>query len=263
MLLAIDIGNTNILVGVYGTGAERSEGPLRTWRVSTDRDRTADEHAVLFRSLFAMDGLDLADVRHVAWSNVVPPLAPALREFCRRYLRQEPHVVGETLMPDIPIRYTPPSAVGADRLVDAVAVLAHDGPPAVVVDFGTATTFDAISARGEYLGGAIAPGVGISLEALFRAAAHLPRIELTRPPRVIGDTTVGSMQSGAYYGFLGQVEGVVRRFRAELGPGTTVIATGGLAELICRDTECIDRVDPHLTLEGLRLLFEQKTGEPR
>jgi type III pantothenate kinase len=253
MLLAIDVGNTNILLGVY-----REAKLVDTWRVSTDRERTGDEHAILFRDLLALGDLSFGDIDGIAISNVVPPLAPALRHFSRRYLKLEPDLVGETLQPRIPIRYTPPTAVGADRLVDAIAVLRCYGAPAIVVDFGTATTFDAISAEGEYLGGAIAAGIGVSLDALFRTAAHLPRIELARPPRAIGGSTVESMQSGAYYGFIGQVEGMVRRFQTELGPDTKVIATGGLAELIARDTECIDYVDPFLTLEGLRLVWEER-----
>lgn len=259
MLLAIDVGNTNILLGVY-----EDETLRETWRVRTERERTADEHLVLFRALLEGAGLSFAQLRGVAVSNVVPPLAPALRRFVRRACGFDADFVGETLRPALPVRYTPPQAVGADRLMDAVAVLHRYGAPAVVVDFGTATTFDAISAAGEYLGGAIAPGVGISLDALFRTAAHLPRIELARPAQVIGGSTVESMQSGAFYGFLGQVEGVVARFRAELGPETRVIATGGLAELLSAATQCVDHVDPYLTLEGLRLLWqEQRAGAAR
>lgn len=253
MLLAIDVGNTNIVLGVY------QEGSLQgTWRISTNRDRTGDEHAVLIRSLLASSGLSFDQVHGLAVSNVVPPLAPAIRHFARHYLQREPEFVGETLHPGIPIRYSPPAAVGADRLADAVAVIRKYSLPAVVVDFGTATTFDAISAAGEYLGGAIAPGVGISLDALFRTASHLPRIELVRPRQVIGASTIESMQSGAYYGFLGQLEGMVHRFRTELGPGTKIIATGGLAELIAGDTEVIDHIDPFLTLEGLRILWDER-----
>ena len=251
MLLAIDVGNTHIHLGVY-----QGDRLADSWRVRTVRERTGDEHAVLVSALLRMAELTLKDLGAVAISNVVPPLAPALRHLAREYVGVEPEFVGETLRPAIPIRYNPPSAVGADRLVDAVAVLARYGAPAVVADFGTATTFDAISAEGEYLGGAIAPGIGIALDALFRTAAHLPRIEMTRPRSVIGRTTVESMQSGAYYGFVGQVEGMARRLRAELGPGTKVIATGGLAELIAAGTDAIDHVDPLLTLDGLRILWE-------
>jgi len=253
MLLAVDVGNTNILLGVY-----EGEKLLETWRVSTNRERTGDEHGVLFSQLLGMADLRLRDMEGMAVSNVVPPLAPALRHLAQRYVGREAEFVGETLRPRLPNRYTPPTAVGADRLVNAVAVLRRYGPPAVIVDFGTATTFDAVSVEGEYLGGSIAPGVGISLEALFRTAAHLPRIEVARPPRVIGGNTMESMQSGAYYGFIGQLEGVARRFRTELGEQTRVIATGGLAELIARDTDVIDHVDPYLTLEGLRILWEEQ-----
>lgn len=255
MLLAIDVGNTNIVLGVYREGVR-----LESWRVSTNRDRTGDEHAVLFRELLASYGVSFEQIQGIAVSNVVPPMAPAIRHFARRYLRQEPDFLGENLKPNIPIRYSPVTAVGADRLADAVAVIRKYSVPAVVVDFGTATTFDAISAEGEYLGGAIAPGVGISLDALFRAAAHLPRIELVRPQRVIGGTTVESMQSGAYFGFLGQLEGMATRFRQELGPNTTIIATGGLAELIAGDTHIIDHVDPYLTLDGLQILWQEQVG---
>lgn len=252
MLLAIDVGNTNILLGVF-----RGERLVDTWRVSTQRDRTGDEHAVLFGALLRTAGIGFEDVDGVAVSSVVPPLAPALRHLTRRYLKNAAFV-GETLFPDIPVRYRPASDVGADRLVGAVAVLAKYGAPAVVVDLGTATTFDAISAEGEYLGGAIAPGVSISMDALFRTAAHLPRIEIARPRSVIGGSTVESMQSGAYYGYLAQVEGVVRRFKSELGPTTKAIATGGLSELLACDTDAIDHIDPNLTLEGLRILWGKR-----
>jgi type III pantothenate kinase len=259
MLLAIDVGNTTLHFGLYPEigppGAEPGGPPLHSWRVSTDRERTADEHAALFQGLLGMAGYSLQQVSGCAVCSVVPPLAPALRQFARRYLRCAAGFVGEALQPRLPVRYTPPTAVGADRLVDAVAVLRRYGAPAVVADFGTATTFDAISRDGEYLGGAIAPGIGISLEALFRTAAHLPRIELARPARAIGGSTVESMQSGAFYGFVGQVEGIVARFRAELGPGTTVVATGGLAEQIAAEAACIDHVDPNLTLDGLRAVW--------
>jgi len=256
MLLAIDVGNTNIHFGVY-----RGETLVDNWRLGTDRERTGDELGLMIGGLLATAGLAFTDLGGVAISNVVPPLTPALRYFARRYMDMEPAIVGESLRPAIPIRYTPPEAVGADRLVDAVAVLRRFGAPAVVVDFGTATTFNAISRDGEYLGGAIAPGVGTSMEALFRTAAHLPRIEIARPPSIIGGTTVQSMQAGAYYGFLSQLEGMVERFRQELGPGTKVIATGGLAQLIAPDTDCIDHAEPYLTLDGLRIVWEESQSQ--
>ncbi len=250
MLLAVDAGNTNIHLGLY-----QGDSLLSQWRISTVRERTGDELTAIVDGLFRSDGLERAGISGVAISNVVPPLTPTLRAFARRFAGRQALFVGADLDPGIPIRYTPPSAVGADRLADAVAVIRLYGVPAIVVDFGTATTFDAISRDGEYLGGAIAAGVGLSMEALFQQAAHLPRIELKRPEHVIGGGTVESMQSGAYYGFVGQVEGIVRRFRAELGTDTQVIATGGLAELIAPETSTIDQIAPTLTLEGIRLLW--------
>lgn len=259
MLLAIDIGNTNTSLGLYPRPEDGQ--PLAAWRISTRRDRTADEHALLVAQILGQSDATLADVSAVAISNVVPPLAPAVRDFCRRHLRCEAAIVGEQLLPKLPNRYQPPSAVGADRLVDAVAVLHHYGGPAIVVDFGTATVFDAISAEGEYLGGCIAPGIAISMDALFSAAAHLPRVELIEPESVIGRKTVESLQSGFFYGFVGQVEEMVRRLKLELGAETKVIATGGLAELIAAGAECIDAIEPYLTLEGLRLLWTEQCSD--
>jgi type III pantothenate kinase len=252
MLLTLDVGNTNIMVGVY------QEADLRAhWRLRTERERTADEHSVLLWSLFQTAGMDLKAVEGVILSNVVPPLAPALGQLCRDYLGLEPLFVGTDIHPNIPIRYRPVTDVGADRLVDAVAVLQRYGGPAVVVDIGTATTFDALSRDGEYLGGAIAPGIGISVDALFQAAARLQRVELVKPPSVIGQTTTESIQSGVVYGFVGQVEGMVNRLRQVLGSEAKVVATGGLAGLIASETTVIDVVDPFLTLEGLRLLWHE------
>ena len=251
MLLAIDVGNTNIVLGVYA-----GESLAGHWRISTRPERTADEYGALVRQLLGAAGIPPDSVHSVAISNVVPPTTPVLREFSRKVFAREPLFVGRDLVPRVPIRYSPPEAVGADRLADAVAVIHRYGVPAVVVDFGTATTLDAIDSSGCYLGGAIAPGVGISMEALFAAAAHLPRIELVAPSRPIGASTVESMQSGAWYGFLGQVEGLVRRFREVLGEDTRVIGTGGLAPMIAEGSSVFDHVDPLLTLEGIRLLWE-------
>jgi type III pantothenate kinase len=253
MLLALDVGNTNIMIGVYEAETLRAH-----WRIRTERERTADEHGVLLRSLLGWAELKLEDIDGVAISNVVPPMAPALVTLCQRYFGLEPRFVGADIHPDIPVCYRPTSDVGADRLCDAVAVARRYGLPAIIVDFGTATTFDALSRDGEYLGGAIAPGIGISLDALFQAAARLQRVELVKPPSVIGQSTAESIQSGVIYGFVGQVEGIVQRMRAALGPDARVVATGGLAELIAAETAVLDVVDPFLTLEGLRIIWSEQ-----
>jgi type III pantothenate kinase len=251
MLLAVDVGNTNIALGVY-----RDSALVADWRIRTQLGRTADEYGMLIRELLEYTGLEFKDIKGIAISNVVPPAMSALLETCRKFFGFDPYVVdpeNET----IPIRYEPRSDVGADRIVNAVAAFALYGGPVIVVDFGTATTFDAISETGEYLGGAIAPGIGISMEALFRTAARLPRIDLVRPPSAIGTTTETSMQAGTIYGFAGQVDEIVARFKKELGGEARVIATGGLAELIAPETRTIQEVNPLLTLEGLRLLWER------
>lgn len=249
MLLAIDVGNTNMTVGVY-----RGDSLVADWRIRTQLGRTADEYGMLLRELFEYSGLHLHDIKGVAISNVVPPTMAEVHHACIKYLEVEPFVVDPSADLGIEVRYTPKSDVGADRIVNAIATHALYGGPAVVVDFGTATTYDAISRTGEYLGGAILPGIGISMEALFRSAARLPRIDLVRPPTVVGTTTERSMQS-AVFGFAGQVDAMVARFKAELGGEAKVIATGGLAELIADVSKSIEIVNPLLTLEGLRLLF--------
>ncbi|MBP6965503.1 MAG: type III pantothenate kinase [Armatimonadetes bacterium] len=254
MLLAIDVGNTNITAGVY-----RGDQLAADWRIRTQLGRTTDEYGMLIRELFEYSGLRFQDVDGVAISDVVPPTMADVVEACRKYLEVEPFVVSPTDDLGIEIRYEPKSDVGADRIVNAVAAFALYGGPTVVVDFGTATTYDAISESGAYLGGAIAPGIGISMEALFRSAARLPRIDLIRPPSAIGTTTQTSMQS-AVFGFAGQVDAMVRRFKQELGGQPKVVATGGLAELISSESQTIETVNPMLTLEGLRLLFARVTG---
>ncbi len=252
MLLVLDIGNTNITAGIYGEG-----GLMHHWRLPTMRELTADSLAVQLQGLLALQGLTLGDLTGTAVSCVVPPLVPAVVAMARNYLSTDPLFVGPATDTGIAIRYTRPHEVGADRIVNAACAFARWGGPTIVVDFGTATTVDAISAAGEYLGGAIAPGIAISVAALFREAAMLPRIELTRPARAIGQDTVSSMQSGIVFGFAAQADGLVRRISAELGGRPKVIATGGLAPLIAPECATIDAVEPFLTLEGLRLIYER------
>jgi type III pantothenate kinase len=249
-LLCIDIGNTNIVIGLY-----QGEELVTHWRVATQHDRMPDEYAVLLLALFARGGFSAEDVLGIAISSVVPPITGVFEELCRDTFSQEPLVVGAGVKTGVRIRYDSPRDVGADRVVNAVAVKSLYSVPACVVDFGTATTFDAIDSAGDYLGGAIAPGIGISAEALFSRTAKLPRVDLTPPGRAIGGSTVESMQSGLLYGYVGLVEGMVARFRSELGKGMKVIGTGGLASAIARETPVFDAIDPWLTLKGLRLVY--------
>jgi type III pantothenate kinase len=249
MLLAIDIGNTTITLGLYDG---ETAGPR--WRLETVRTRLADEYGLVLSSLLAGAGLTPADVNTAAMSSVVPPLTGTWTDVCRRTLRLEPLVVGSGIKTGVRVLYDDPKAVGADRIVNAVAAKEMFGGPACVVDFGTGTTFDAISAKGEYLGGAIAPGIGIAAEALHARAAKLPRVDLLRPPSAIGRNTEHAMQSGLLFGYVGLVEGMVARFRAELGPKMKVVATGGYAELVAKETKVLSVVAPWLTLDGLRLI---------
>ncbi len=251
MLLTIDIGNTNITLGIYHEG---KAGPR--WRLATDHRRMPDEYGLQFTGLLEHAGIRHEQLTGICMASVVPPLTGRVAEACRRYLGHEPLVVEAGVRTGVRIRYEDPRAVGADRIVDAAAVQQLYGGPACVVDFGTATTFDAISKEGDYLGGAIAPGIGIASEALFMRAAKLPRVELKRPPSAIGRNTVHAMQSGLLFGYVGLVEGIVARFRRELGPEMKVIATGGLAEVIAQETAVIDIINPWLTLDGLALIWE-------
>lgn len=255
MLLTIDIGNTNITLGLYDGDQLKS-----SWRVSTVHERMPDEYGLQFVGLLEHTCCSPDVLTGICMASVVPPLTMNIAQACQKYLGHAPLIVGAGVKTGVRILYENPRDVGTDRIVDAAAVQHLYGGPACVVDFGTGTTFDAISAEGDYLGGAIAPGIGIAAEALFSRAAKLPRVDLTRPPSVIGRNTPQAMQSGLLFGYVGLVEGMVARFRAELGPEMKVIATGGLAEVITRETDVIDIVNSWLTLEGLRLVWEMNRG---
>ncbi|MHA1152810.1 MAG: type III pantothenate kinase [Alphaproteobacteria bacterium] len=253
MLLAIDSGNTNIVFAVYG-----EDRHLRgSWRASTEAKRTADEYAVWLTQLMALEGLTPDDVDGAIIASVVPPTMHALTTLCRRYFKVTPLVIGEPgTDTGIEVRIARPDQVGADRLVNAIAAFAEHGGPLIVIDFGTATTFDVIGSDGAYEGGVIAPGINLSLEALDRAAAKLPRIAIKEPPQqVIGQATIPAMESGAYWGYVGLIEGLVTRIKGEYGQPMKVVATGGLASLFSRATDSIDEVDPDLTLRGLLAIY--------
>jgi type III pantothenate kinase len=251
MLLAIDIGNTNVVLGVFD-----KDKLVENWRVGTNAQITPDEYAMTFKDLFNFAGIEFKLITGVIISTVVPPLLPVMTEMSRKYFRIEPMIVTHEIKSGITIRYDNPKEVGADRIVNAAAAYKIYGGPIIIVDFGTATTFCAVTKDGEYLGGAITPGVKISAEALFQRASKLPRVELTKPPKVIGTDTISAMQAGIIYGYAGLVDGIVERMKKELSPHAKVVATGGLAELVSPETKTIQEVKPHLTLEGLRLLYE-------
>jgi len=255
MLLCVDIGNTNIVLGVY-----RGEELLTHWRISTDHQRMPDEYGILLLNLLAQQGISANEITGAALASVVPPITDTYTEMLHDYLRLQPLIVGSGTKTGVAIRYDNPREVGADRVVNAVAAYRLYGGPACIVDFGTATTFDALSPSGEYLGGAIAPGVRMAAEALFRGTAKLPRVDLQRPPKAIGSNTVDSMRSGILFGYVGLVEGMVARFRRELGGNMRVIGTGGLARVIAAETEIIETVDVWLTLKGLRMIYELNEG---
>ena len=248
MLLAIDLGNTNTVFGVYD-----GDRLVMHWRLSTQKNRTVDEYGILLRNLFALESIDAKQIRQVIIASVVPPLDAVLNEMVSGYFSVKPIFINHENA-GIPVLYNDPREVGADRIVNAVAVVHKYGKPAIVVDFGTATTFDAITPAGEYLGGVIAPGIVISAEALYEHAARLPRIEIQKPLDVIGRSTVGSMQSGIFYGYVSLVDGIITRMKQELGPTTRVIGTGGQAPFIRQEAKLIEAVDPNLTLDGLQLV---------
>jgi len=258
VLLAVDVGNTNVTLALF-----EGERLVADWRVTSHRERTADELAVELSQLFNLRGFDLDVVTGVVISSVVPNLNPALIEASRRYLNCEPVMVGPGVKTSVRVRYENPKDVGADRIANALAAFSKYGGPVVVIDFGTAVTYDAISAEGDYLGGAIAPGVEISLDALVSHTAMLRRVEAVAPDSVIGRNTIASIQSGLIWGFVAQVEGMVERMIAELGGKATVIATGGQAGMVAGLTHVIQAVDPLLTLEGLRLIYLQNADGAR
>jgi type III pantothenate kinase len=251
MLLAIDIGNTNVVIGVFD-----GKTLIANWRVGTNSQITPDEYAMIFKDLFGFAEIGFNRITGVIISTVVPPLLPVMSEMSRKYFHIEPMIVTHELKTGIIIRYDNPKEIGADRIVNAAAAYTMYGGPIIIVDFGTATTFCAVTKNGEYLGGAICPGIKISAEALFQRASKLPRVELLKPEKVIGADTISAMQSGIIYGYAGLVDGIVGRMKKELSPDTKVIATGGLAELVSPETKTIEKIRSHLTLDGLLFLYE-------
>ena len=272
MLLVLDVGNTNTVLGVFArvakAGGELDDPPpyerlVAHWRVATRQASTVDEYGVLFRNLFSMANLEVAEIHGIVVSSVVPPLDAVLRQVCERYFNSKPLFIEPGVKTGMPVHYDNPAEVGADRIVNAVGAFDKYGGPCVVVDFGTATTFDCVSGKGEYLGGVICPGIGISADALFERTARLPRVEIRKPVRVIGSNTVGSLQSGLYYGYLGLVDGILELLLGEMGQETKCIATGGLGSMIGTGSKYIKNVDDSLTLDGLRIIWARNVATRR
>ncbi len=252
MLLAFDVGNTTVAIGLF-----RGKTLVKGWKIKTDREKTGDEYGAVLLNLFQVAGLPAKKIEAAIISSVVPPLTPVFQDVCREFFGIDALVVGPGLKTGMPILYENPLEVGADRIVAAVAAFENYGGPAIVVDFGTATTFDAVSAKGEYLGGAIAPGIQIAAEALYLKTARLPRIEIRKPKKAIGRTTVSSMQSGLYFGYIGLVTNTIGEIRRELGKTAKVIATGGFGGEITPEIAAIDAYEPNLVLEGLRIVYDR------
>jgi type III pantothenate kinase len=252
MILVMDVGNTNIVLGVYG-----GDRLLHHWRLETDRHKTEDEFGMQIKMLLNDAGLGFQAINGIIMSSVVPPIMFSLERMCQKYFSLKPLVVGPGVKTGLNIKYDNPREVGADRIVNAVAAIHEYGVPLIIVDFGTATTYCYIDEREQYMGGAIAPGIGISTEALYDRASKLPRIEIARPASVVGKNTVSAMQSGIVYGYVGQAEGIIARMKAQSKEVPTVIATGGMASLIATESSMVDHVDPFLTLKGLYLIYKR------
>jgi type III pantothenate kinase len=252
MILAVDIGNTNIGLGIF-----QEKNLIKNWNIRTETEKTCDEYGIILLNLLSLAGLSAEAIKSIVLSSVVPPLTPVFQELSRSLFKVKPLVVGPGLKTGMAILYENPLEVGADRVVVAVAAFEKYGGPCLVVDFGTATTFDAVSAKGEYLGGAIAPGIQISAQALYLKTARLPRIEIKKPSKAIGRTTVSSMQSGLYFGYVGLVSNIIDEIKKELGGKASVISTGGFAAQISHEVDSIDFHEPYLALEGLRILHER------
>jgi type III pantothenate kinase len=258
MIFVLDVGNTNIVLGVYD-----KDELIHHWRIETNRNRTEDEYGMIIKSLFDHAEISMGEIEGIIISSVVPPIMLALEKMCHKYFNIKPIIVGPGINTGLNIKADYPQQVGADRIVNAVAAIHEYGAPLIIVDFGTATTYCYVNENGEYMGGAIAPGIKISTEALYSRAAKLPRIEIAAPKEIVGKNTVSAMQSGIVYGYVGQVEGIVKRMKEQSKKVPTVIATGGLSELIAKESDCIDIIDPYLTLKGLLIIYKRNKTNQR